>query len=147
MNFECREFAFDSPVYKVAVLLREDVLRKPLGLEWDDGIAAGEDQSFHLGCFINDRLLATLVLQPIDQTTVKMRQVAVAFDVQGNGVGTTLVRHAEEFAKSAGFIKIVAHARELAIPFYRRLGYHIEGDSFYEVSLRHYFISKELGRE
>lgn len=147
MNFECRAFSFDSPAYKAAVLLREDVLRKPFGIEWNDEITAGEDHSFHLGCFINDRLMATLVLQPVDQATIKMRQVAVAFDFQGHGVGTALVRHAEKFAKAAGFVKVVAHARELAIPFYKRLGYHIEGNSFYEVSLRHYFISKELNRE
>ena len=73
-----------------------------------------------------------------------MRQVAIKTSHQGQGFGTRLVTFAEDVARSAGFREIFAHAREGAVPFYRRLGYAVEGEPFVEVSIRHFTIRKRL---
>ena len=140
----CREFPFDSALYREAVRLREVVLRQPLGLQWSAHDFADEERSFHLGAFQSDRLLATLILRPRENGTVQMRQVAVAPDAQAHGVGSALVRYAEHFAAERGYTTMLAHARECAVEFYRKLHYQVTGDRFIEIGIPHLCVVKEL---
>ena len=144
MNLVCRQFAFDSLSYKAGLDLRLEILRRPLGLSWTEADLRGEESSLHMGAFAEDHLVAVLILVPLESDTIKMRQVAVAAEVQGRGVGAQLVRFAEDVARSAGFRWMTAHARETAVSFYERLGYSVEGERFIEVSIPHFVIRKEL---
>ncbi len=47
-------------------------------------------------------------------------------------------------ARREGFRRIIAHAREPAVPFYLRLGYAVEGERFIEVTIPHFTVSKDL---
>ena len=71
-----------------------------------------------------------------------MRQLAVATELQGRGLGKTLVRYAESFARQSGYQEIVLHARESAVRFYEKLGYTRQGDCFTEVTIPHYQMRK-----
>jgi GNAT superfamily N-acetyltransferase len=144
VNLVCRELAFESDDYRLALDLREAILRQPLGLVWTREEMAKEACSFHLGCFDGATLVGTLVLTPLNPATMKMRLVAVAGDFQGRGVGTALVTFAEQFASDRGFNHITANARDTAVPFYRKLGYSVEGDAFIQVLIPHFAISKRL---
>ncbi len=141
---QCREFPFDSERYREAVNLREAVLRKPFGLQWSARDFEGEAQSFHLGAFLGDRLVGTLILRPREDGTVQMRQVAVAPEVQSRGVGSALVRYAERFAAAHGFTTMMAHARMSAVDFYQKLHYRITGERFIEIGIPHVCVEKEL---
>jgi GNAT superfamily N-acetyltransferase len=133
----CREYPFDSADYQEAVRLREAVLRAPLGLAWTARDFEAEERSYHLGAFQGARLVSTLILRPRENGEVQMRQVAVAADVQARGIGTALVRYAEQFAADRGFRTITAHARQAALDFYHRLGYSVSGEPFIEVGIPH----------
>ena len=139
-----REFFPGTADYDQALRLREAVLRAPLGLTLTSDELAGEDRCFHLGRFANGRLLAVLLLRPLDEHTVKMRQVAVHPDFQNRGLGFQLVAFAERFAKERGFTKIVAHARGTALGFYGNAGYAITGDDFLETTIPHRLVTKDL---
>ncbi|MCX6907481.1 MAG: GNAT family N-acetyltransferase [Verrucomicrobia bacterium] len=145
-GLRCGEFAFGSGTYRESVRLREEVLRRPLGLSWEPDAFDGEDTSFHLGCFAGDELAGTLVLRPLNAATLKMRQVAVSPAWQSRGAGTMLVRFAEHFAAARGYSSIVAHARATALGFYHKHGYRADGDNFLEVSIPHVGIQKTLLR-
>ncbi len=144
-DLSCRELAFGSADYHAAVALREVVLRRPLGLTLTPDDFAGEETSFHLGCFAGGQLVGTLILRPLDARVLKMRQVAVAPEWQGRGIGTALVAFAEHCAAARGFTTLVAHARGTALDFYRKLAYWEEGAPFLEQGLPHVAIRKELG--
>jgi len=134
---------FASPQFDVALRLRDLVLRQPLGMVFYEEDIATEYDSMHLGCYTNtDLLVGVLILKPYKKQTLKMRQVAVHPNIQGNGVGTLLVNAAEILAKRKGYNQIVLHARETAIKFYQNLGYQIVGDSFKEVGIVHYKMQK-----
>lgn len=136
---------FGTPEYDETVRLRDQVLRKPLGLEFTAEQLAEEYDSRHLTAADADgNLLACLVLVPLEDGEIKMRQVAVRPDVQGRGVGTALVKYSEQSAFDEGYRKMVLHARETAVPFYRKLGYSIEGGRFTEVGIPHVKMQKKL---
>ncbi len=133
-----------SPAYALAVALRHEVLRVPLGLRFTEAQLAGEADSHHLALFDGERLVGTLLLTLREDGAVQMRQVAVDPKRQGEGVGRTLVEEAERFARQQGFARMTLHARDTAVGFYERLGYAPVGDPFVEVGIPHREMEKPL---
>ena len=105
---------------------------------------AGEKDSFHLALSKGAVLVYCLVLKPLDELCIKMRQLAVRESSQGKGCGRELVNYAESFVRERGYAEIVLHARETARGFYWKLGYVAEGDFFTEVGLPHLLMRKML---
>ena len=140
----CVEVTHGSPEYEATVALRDEVLRKPLGLRLSDEQLRAETQDHHLACYRDGRLVACLVLTALSGGTVRMRQVSVVTDCQRQGIGSALVSHAERFAAAHGYSEMIAHARETAVPFYTKLGYAVIGDRFVEVGIPHAVVRKGL---
>lgn len=145
---ECRSVQHGSEEYRATVALRFEVLRKPLGLTFTSDQLAAEETDFHLALWEEStdapRLLACLVLTPLEEGEIKMRQVAVRPDRQGQGLGRVLVSYSEQFARDHGFNRMVLHARQTAVDFYVHLGYAIEGEPFTEVTIPHRRMAKSL---
>lgn len=136
---------YGSPEFDAALALRDDILRKPLKLQFHPEDIAKEFDQWHFGAFdSDDRLIGVLTLQIITSEIVKMRQVAISSYSQSKGVGSYLVGISEEFARQAGYKKIILHARDTAVPFYEKLNYHTIDNVFYEVNIPHYKMEKNL---
>lgn len=133
-----------SAAYRDTVWLRDCVLRRPLGLRFSDEELAREHGSHHVACYRGDRLVGCLVLRPRPDGDLQMRQVAVLPELQGQGIGTALVRFSEDLAHQRGFRRLILHARETAVAFYEKLGYSRMGDRFEEVSIPHWAMEKRL---
>ena len=133
-----------TPEYRDSLKLREDVLRKPLALQLTAEELARDAACFHLGSFDGAQLRAVLLLQPVDEHVIQMRQVAVCAELQKTGVGSQLIAFAEEFARQKGYSSVLAHARGTALGFYLRLGYTAVGEQFMETTLPHRLVTKLL---
>ena len=134
-----------SPAYEQACLMRDEMLRKPLGLSLFDEDLEAESGFIHVaGRDGAGRVQAYLQFKPVDSRVVKMQQVIVAAHLQGQGVGRELVNFSEAHARSAGYSEVTLHAREVVMSFYEALGYLREGDVFTEVSLPHFKHRKRL---
>ena len=123
-----REITPGTPDYAQALQLREAVLRTPLGLRLTPDDLAADPRCIHLGGFDGPRLVAILLLQPVDARTIKMRQVAIHPDCQSRGLGAQLI----------------AHARRTALGFYVRAGYTATGADFLETTIPHRLVTKDL---
>ncbi len=88
--------------------------------------------------------MAVLLLQPVDEQTLQMRQVAVRPASQGTGIGSQLIAFAEEFALQHGYRLMMAHARGTALGFYLWMGYTAEGEEFMEQTIPHRLVTKTL---
>jgi predicted GNAT family N-acyltransferase len=130
--------------YQQMVTLRNDILRKPLGLSFEAGELDQEKDDILMGAFEDDRLLGCCLLTRMDDATVRLRQMAVPNNMQGKGIGRALMIFAENIARDLGYRKLCMHARESAVGFYRKLGYSITGDEFTEVTIPHYIMEKSL---
>ena len=134
----------NSPSYFPSVLLRYNVLRKPLGMVFTSEQLAGEHGEIHLLGTIDEETVCCLLLRRIDDTTVQMRQVAVAEHHQSKGIGRALVEYSESVARDEFFSEIILHARETAVEFYLKLGYEVYGEPFTEVGIPHRNMRKFL---
>lgn len=140
-----RLIEFATPDFDMALKLRDLVLRKPLNMEFYSEDISKEYDSYHLACFDdNDYLVGILILKPLNENVLKMRQVAVSPKCQGQGIGTYLVRSAESLAVNEGYTQFELHARENAVRFYKRMDYETVGNKFDEVGISHYKMKKKL---
>ncbi len=130
--------------YQQMVNLRNEILRKPLGLSFDKEELDKEKDDILMGAFEDDKLLGCCLLTRMDAFTVRLRQMAVPNNMQGKGVGRALMIFAENIARDLGYTKLCMHARQTAIGFYQKLGYSITGEPFEEVSIPHYIMEKTL---
>lgn len=137
------EVAHGSAAYWAAVELKNAILRKPLGLLLSEEELEVDQGARHVACCRGDRLVGCLSLLPQD-SDVKMRHVAVAADMQGQGIGKALVVYSEALARKAGFRRMVLSARETAVPFYEKLGYRKVGGRFEKITIPHWAMEKLL---
>jgi predicted GNAT family N-acyltransferase len=135
---------FGSPEYKQMVQLRYNILRKPLGLEFDPHELEQERHDILLGCFDDGKLEGCCMLTQTGPKEVRLRQMAVISGLQGKGLGKALIQFAENIARDRGFKVICMHARKSAMGFYEKLGYEKIGDEFTEVTIPHYKMEKKL---
>jgi GNAT superfamily N-acetyltransferase len=133
-----------SREYQQMVQLRDDILRKPLGLHFTPEELELEKQNLMMGAFEDDSMLGCCMLVEEEPYTVRLRQMAVINDLQGKGVGTALMNFAENLARDRGYKKITMHARKNAIGFYEKLGYRKVGKEFEEITIPHYVMEKQL---
>ena len=126
------------------VKLRMDILRQPLGLSFTDEDLAREKEDILIGAFDDDDLLACCLLTRADNNSVRLRQMAVQNNLQGKGIGASMMNFAETVARDKGFKKMVMHARKTALGFYEKLGYSVVGDEFTEVTIPHFVMEKSL---
>lgn len=144
MPFRIFEIAFGSQAYRDSVDLRSEILRKPLGLQFSTQDLSADDKEYHLSAWDNENLIGILLLKPINSKVIKMRQVAIATNYQGKGIGSELVRFSEQFSHKKGFDHMELHARKTAVAFYQKLNYEIVGTEFEEVGIPHFKMSKNL---
>jgi len=126
------------------VHLRHEILRKPLGLTFDEAELEKEKEDILIGAFEDDRLLGCCLLSPMDSSTIRLRQMAVPKNMQGKGIGRALMIFAENIARDQGYKRLCMHARRSAIGFYEKLGYAVSGDEFVEVTIPHFTMEKSL---
>lgn len=139
-----REIEYNSVDYINELKLRDEVLRKPLGMSLYDENLAAEKNDIHIGAFINDDIVGVLILTKLNANDVKMRQVAVKEVMQSKKIGSKMVRYAEENAINRGYKNMLLNARKTAVEFYKKLGYEIISEEFLEINIPHYKMTKHL---
>jgi GNAT superfamily N-acetyltransferase len=133
-----------SREYQQMVQLRNDILRRPLGLQFTPDELEKEKEEILIGAFEEEKMLGCCMLIKEEPASVRLRQMAVLNNLQGKGIGRALMQFAENIARDRGFHKITMHARKTAVGFYEKLGYRISGQEFEEVTIPHYVMEKLL---
>lgn len=141
---EYREIRWNSPEYQAMLSLRDRILRKPLGLDLYREDLSHEYACRHITAWKGKELVGSLVLERLDDSTMKMKQVAVDELHRGHGIGTGMVRYAEELCRKEGIRTILVHARCTAEGFYRRNGYQRTSGEFIEVGIPHVKMAKVI---
>ncbi len=139
-----KQIDYGTNEYKQMVQLRDDVLRKPLGLSFSDQDLERDKNDILIVAMDDDEILGCCILTPEDDQKIRLRQMAVKKSQQGTGVGEQIMNFAEILARDKGFQTLIMHARDTAIGFYEKLGYKVHGDGFEEVTIPHHKMAKFL---
>jgi predicted GNAT family N-acyltransferase len=130
--------------YQQMVKLREDILRKPLGLGFTPDELEDEKDNMLIAAFEDDRMLACCMLVEENPIIVRLRQVAVLSNLQGKGIGRALINFTENIARDRGYRTISMHARKNVVDFFKRMDYKVVGEEFIEITIPHYVMEKKL---
>lgn len=141
-GLQIKEIKYGSEEYTAELKLRDEVLRKPLGMSLYIENLEGEKQDTHIGAFINNNLVGVLILTKLSSEDIKMRQFAVAEAFRTQKIGTEMVYFAEEYLINNGYTTIVLNARKSAAGFYEKLGYEKISAEFLEINIPHYKMRK-----
>lgn len=133
-----------SKEYDQMVRLRYEILRKPLKLTFHKEDLEKEKNDILIGAFEEEKMLGCCLLTKMNKDCVRLRQMAVSNNLQGKGIGASMMNFAENLARDNGYKKMIMHARKTAVGFYEKLGYTITGKEFTEVSIPHFVMEKKL---
>lgn len=139
-----KQIDYGTQEYSQMLNLRNEILRKPLNLFFDKGELEREKDDILIGAFEENKMLGCCLLTRVDKDCVRLRQMAVQNNLQGKGIGASMMNYAENVARDAGFKRLIMHARKTAVGFYEKLGYSVAGNEFIEVSIPHFIMEKRL---
>jgi len=140
------QYDWGTPLYAISIRLRDNILRKPLGLVFNAIDLEKEYDYFHYAILgLDYSMSACLILVPdSEKNIIRLKQMAVDKIYQKQGYGSKLVNYIEKDVKYLGYNYIELHARINAVGFYEKLGYHISGQVFVEVGIEHYKMRKRI---
>ena len=135
---------YGTKEYLQMVKLRDDILRKPLGLGFSSDELEKEKDNMLIGAFEEDDMLGCCMMVERDPSTLRLRQVAVLNDLQGKGIGRALTNFAENLARDRGYNKMYMHARKEVVGFFEKMGYKVTSAEFTDITIPHYVMEKKL---
>lgn len=141
-----RTLEYGSQDYLRGCTLRNEALRKPLGIQQTPEELANDKNGIHLGGFLQNDLVACASIWKTDNFPIpfQIRQVAVTSRMRGKGFGRWIMNYAESIAVSHGAKSVFVHARKHVLPFYLNLDYLIVGEEFIEVGIPHLKMTKSM---
>ncbi|WP_114792195.1 GNAT family N-acetyltransferase [Niabella yanshanensis] len=135
---------FGTKEYQQMIDLRNEILRKPLGMELESSDIEADKENILIGAFEEEKMLGCCILVKEGDLGVILRQMAVRNQLQGKGIGRALMEFAETIARDIGYREISMHARSSAAGFYEKMGYNVTGDEFLKLSIAHILMKKRI---
>jgi predicted GNAT family N-acyltransferase len=129
----------DGSDFAIAMAIRMQVFvheqKVPLEVEMDDHDA---EATHYLAAF-EGKPVATARTRMVDATTAKIERVAVLKDQRGHGIGLKLMSHLVARLRNHPQVKaITINAQVVAVPFYEKMDFVVEGEMFLEADIPHY---------
>ena len=127
-------------------VLRPGLPRKTCEFDGDES-----ESTLHLGAFYDEKMVGvlTLMYNPDYATAqvpnVQLRGMGVLRAQRGQGIGAALVQAAEKQVQEKKIGLIWMNARLIAVPFYQKMGYSVNGAEFdIPVAGPHHYMTKYI---
>ncbi|MGP9767733.1 GNAT family N-acetyltransferase [Halomonas sp. AOP13-D3-9] len=117
-------------LYKEALDLRYDLFFRASGLPREVLFDALENDSLHVALIHDGSLCAYGRLSEESSRIFKISQMVVRPDMQGQGLGTSVLTKLTNIALEKGAQKIYLNARLHAVKMYEKLGFKTSGVSY-----------------
>jgi len=107
--------------------LRYELLRKP----WNQPRGSEKDnlekEAFHMAAFDNRKLIGVGRLHKNSNEEGQIRCMAVNEKYQNKGIGKAIINKLHDQAKKLKLKRMILHARDIAVGFYKKCGYKVTG--------------------
>lgn len=143
--YNIRVITTDDAAYNQVLALRQMVLRDPLGMNLFDEDLRQERNHVIFVCENEEgKVIGCTMIHRLIASSYKLRQMAVRPDWQNKGVGSALVKAAEQYCKERNVDFLSFYARITAMDFYASLGYVPVGEPFEHIGILHIEMVKKL---
>jgi predicted GNAT family N-acyltransferase len=76
----------------------------------------------------------------------KVGRVATLKSYRGNGYASIMMRSIESYACKLGLTELTLNAQESSLDFYKKLGYQVISERFFEANIPHFRMTKKATR-
>jgi len=129
---------------EAAFEVRKQVFVEEQGISEDLEIDGHEEEALHIVVKDGERVIGTArVLFPA-ASQAKIERMAVLKPYRRQGIGGGIISFLNEELRSRQVEQVILHAQYSAIPFYRSCGFEESGSSFWEASIRHIKMERQL---
>jgi len=125
-------------------LLRWKYLRKPLGFELGSEQDEVENSAFHIAAFHDGKIIGVGRLQTMDDSTARVRYMAVSGNYRTQGIGSRILLELEKLALNNNVQNCWLYARETAAIFYQKNNYKEIGTADSDLEIKHLRMEKTL---
>lgn len=138
--------AEDPYHFALCIYLRTVIFIIGQKVAWEDEIIEGEDsQAVSFVGFVENEPVATARYRVVGGETGKIERVGVLPEHQGKGYGRAMISHLiSELKNNYNLKSLKLGAQDHAIPFYKKLGFEVEGDGFMEAGIPHHMMVMKL---
>lgn len=144
MDIQFKTVAYGSPEYNALLVVREEVLRRPMGQTLSAQDVEGEEEQIHIIGLLDNKIVCGLVAKIIGPEQWQFRQIYVVEALQGQGVGYSLLHYGEALAQLEGVKQIVIHSRIEIAGFYAKCGYTYTDSEYFDSSVPHRIMIKDI---
>jgi len=103
----------------------------------------GDADALHFGVTVHNEIICVASLY-LDGRAARLRKFATLSRFQGKGIGSYMLNFLVEELKKHNINYLWFDARESAIGFYKRLGFHSTGNLFYKKNISYYKMYANL---
>lgn len=136
----------DKQMLQAAYAIRKSVFvdeqHVPSNLEIDEF----EDVCSHFLVFSEDGNAIATSRMRIKDNKVKFERICVLKEYRGLKVGEQLMQFMEKEVFKLGHKEIILEAQTQALNFYKKMGYQVNSDSFFNCGIEHYKMTKYLNQ-
>lgn len=124
--------------------LRFRVLRAPWNQQKGSERDAKEAEAEHFAVFKEQQIIAVGRLDQLNESTCQVRFMAVDPLFQGKNIGKSLMEFILIHSQKKQEKNVILHAREMAVPFYERMGFQVtEKSHLLFGEIQHYLMQKK----
>ena len=141
------KFKFITPshaYYRDELMLRWEVLRKPLGMPPGSEVLPEEMECVHLIAMDHKKIIGCVLFHPETTHSGRVVQLALSEEFRGKGCGRQLITTLEQSLSKKGISDLYLFAREELQGFFERMGYHYDGETFERMGFPHRTMKKTL---
>ncbi len=102
-----------------------------------------DNHGYHFAAFKDNYIVGVVSLFQ-NGADFQFRKFAIAADVQGMGIGKTMLQYITNFAITNGGTRIWCNARDTAVAFYAKYGFTSTGELFTRGGYNYEIIEKLL---
>ncbi|MDD2446687.1 MAG: GNAT family N-acetyltransferase [Tissierellia bacterium] len=143
-GIEIKAIIYGTSEYERSIDLRNEVFRKPWGLNIRDEDLTNDQYMEMFGAYKDDKIIATIFLTEDDKEHARIKSVAILDEYRGKGLGSYLMDYAENIAKDRGYKKVNLMGRVSAEVFYNKIGYKTLSQPYDYHTISHIDMEKEL---
>jgi len=125
-------------------LMRWKYLRKPLGFQRGSEQDELENSAFHIAAFHDEKIIGVGRLQIMDDSTARVRYMAVSDNYRTQGIGSRILLELEKLALNNNAQNCWLYARETAALFYSKNNYREVGKADSDLDIKHLRMEKTL---
>jgi len=135
---------FASPQYQETLRLRDEAMRKPLGLSLSAEDIEDDNKRTHIGGYYNNQIICACSLKIIHHKIAHIYSFCVKQEFQNQHIGQQLMAFAESYVKFQNAARLYVEARKTAQYFYQKCGFSPCGSEYIDMNLLHQDMRKDI---